>query len=262
MNNMGKLLRDSFGIFRVVGASAAVRWLAGIGLRFRTVLTTRNLQVADQTMGPGPFEIRYRRNVRFRIQGTGAFSGIREMYVRDTYLHGGILEIAPGDVVVDLGANMGNFTNLALALGASRVVAIEPSRVLNDQMHSSLALNPGFSGRVMLLRTFVGGPDGMQASLDSDPAYHGVGWMNEDSLIERSGIDGIDFLKCDIEGGEYALLTSSSRILAMTQKIAVEIHSFAGDVDGFIQMLVTQGFEILHVQRDPDRTATVLAKRR
>jgi len=261
MSHLGKLFADFVGISRVIGPSTAAKWLVAIARNFGIVASSRNLQIADKAMGLGPFLIKYRGNVRFRIQGSGAFSGIREMYVRDTYLHGGVLTIEPGDSVLDLGANMGNFTNLALAHGAARVVAVEPSLDLNEEMKASVGLNAGFADRVKLLRTFVGAPDGKQAALESNPAYRGVGWLTEDGLIEQGQIGAIDFLKCDIEGGEYALLTPGSRILQMTRKLAVEVHSFAGDVDKFVQMIVMSGFQVLHIQRVPDGTITLLAKR-
>lgn len=261
MSRMAKLFADSVGISKVLGPSAAIKWLVAIARNWRIVVRSRNLQIADKSMGIGPFQIHYHNNVRFQIQGSGAFSGIREMYVRDAYLHGGVPTIEPGDSVLDLGANMGNFTNLALAHGAASVVAVEPSSALNAEMRSSVELNPGFADRVKLLRTFVGAPDGKQAALESNPAYRGIGWLSEDDLIEQGRIGAIDFLKCDIEGGEYALLTPDSRVLKMTRKLAVEVHSFAGDVDKFVQTIVMSGFRILYVQRDPDSTVTLLAKR-
>lgn len=261
MSRLGKLLRDVSGLARILGFSFAVRWLAAIARCGRSILRTRNLQGADRLMGTGPFDVRYRNSVQFRIRGVGAFSGIREMYVRDTYLHGGVLEIEPGDRVLDLGANMGNFTSLALAHGASRVIAVEPSSELNAEMWSSLALNPGFAERVCLCRVFLGAPSGRHLPLSDDPAYQGVPWVSEEQLISDAGIDAVDFLKCDIEGGEYELLKPGSRLLSMARKLAIEIHAFAGDVERFIGMLRTQGFSILYIQRDPDGTATVLARR-
>ena len=48
----------------------------------------------------------------------------------------------------------------------------------------------------------------------------------------------------------------------MAQKIAIEVHSFAGDVEKFLEMLVAQGFTLKYVQRDPDGTVTALGSRR
>lgn len=257
---IGKVARDALGIARVIGPATAMKWMFFILANWRRVLSSRNLQAADAAMGSGPFVVRYSDAVSFKICGSSAFSGIREMYVRDTYLHRGMLDIK---VVLDLGANIGNFTNLALAHGPSvRVVAVEPSRALQESMGKSIGLNEGFAGRVTRIRAILGREGSGQLDLSSDPDYLGARWLSERELIAEVGLTRIDLMKCDIEGGEFALLHPSRALLEMTRKIAIEIHAFSGDVNGFIEMLRGLGFSVLHIQRDPDRSATVSAERR
>ena len=258
-----KLFGDFFGLINVCGPKVALKWLGQVFFRLPEVLKKKNLQPADRGMGMGPFQVKYAlAGSSFTVIGEEAFSGIREMYVRDTYLHGGVLTISEEDTVVDLGANMGNFTNLALAHGAGvNVIAVEPNANSNSVFEESVGSNPGYLDRVKLIRAFVGLMAGKQQSLSQDSAYSDAPWLSEDELIQRAGVEKIDFLKCDIEGGEFDLLTPQSRLLAMTRLIAVEIHHFAGDVDAFIKMLRSCSFTILNIQRDPDGTATVLAKR-
>jgi len=214
-------------------------------------------------MGVGPFKVQLRRyGALFRVSGNGAFSGIREMYVRDTYLHNGTLRMQNGDCVVDLGANIGNFTNLALAHGSDvRVVAVEPSSGLNSTFRNSVGLNAGFLERVTLISAFVGSMGVTQELLKNDGNYASARWMSEDDLIVAGKLEKIDFLKCDIEGGEFSLLGPQSKLLSMTKSLAIEVHHFAGNVDDFIDMLKGCGFSILALKRDPDGTATVLAER-
>lgn len=200
----------------------------------------------------------------FPNTGRGAVSGIREMYVRDTYLRHGLLQIADGDVVVDLGANMGNFTNLALAHGPNvKVVAVEPSLAMNKSFVNSVNLNLGFIERTTLIRVFLGKPNKKIVGLiGDDPNYTDVPWIDEPELIARAGLGRIDFLKCDIEGGEFALLGKNSKLLSMAKSIAAEVHAFAGDVPAFLQILRDRGFAILDEQWAPDGSCTVLAKRK
>lgn len=258
-----KLFGDFFGLVRVLGPYLALKWAAMVFLNFNGIAKVRNLQLADRAMGEGPFLVSFGSDVRFQISGPEAFSGIREMYVRDTYLRHGLLTIEDGNVVLDLGANMGNFTNLALAHGRSvRVVSVEPGRDLNESYRKSLALNTGFVDRAILFRCFVGAKvDAKQTDMLNDPQYDGADWISEDQLISQAGLERIDFLKCDIEGGEFGLLRPGSRLLAMAKKIAIEVHSFAGDVEQFLKMLVAQGFVLKYVQRDPDGTVTALGSR-
>jgi FkbM family methyltransferase len=264
MKNIQKLFFDFFGLARVCGLRIAFGWLFSVFTNLPEILQSKNLQPADRAMGNGPFLVRLSQyGTVFKIRGAGAISGIREMYVRDTYLHKGLLRIKDGDTVVDLGANMGNFTNLALSCGSNvHVVAVEPSLSMNSAFRRSVGLNHGYSERANLIRAFVGAmSDKMDAVLSQDENYADAPWMSEEQLIHEGGLSRIDFLKCDIEGGEFGLLSKDSKLLAMTQSLAIEIHSFAGSVDGFMQDLEHCGFSILEIQRDPDGTATALAKR-
>jgi FkbM family methyltransferase len=185
------------------------------------------------------------------------------MYARDTYLRNGVLRISDGDVVVDLGANMGNFTNLALANGPTvKVVAVEPSFGLNESFANSVGLNAGYLERTTLIRAFLGEPNEKITNLiGDDPNYANVPWIDEKELILRAGLTRIDFLKCDIEGGEFALLSKNSELLSMAKSVAVEVHAFAGDVFAFLRNLRDRGFTLLDEQWAPDGSCTVLGKR-
>jgi FkbM family methyltransferase len=185
------------------------------------------------------------------------------MYVRDVYLRDGWVVIRPQDVVVDLGANMGNFSALALASHPTvRVIAVEPSIDMNDRFVKSLGLNDGFLDRTELIRGFMGRPSAkISEVLKSDPNYADAAWISETEFIQRTGIDHIDVLKCDIEGGEFGLLGRDSRILAMTAALACEVHSFGGDVGAFLAGIEASGFDLGPMQRDSDGTVTFVAKR-
>ncbi|UZR28743.1 FkbM family methyltransferase [Methylococcus mesophilus] len=247
----------------MLGLHPALKWAAMIPVNFLSIFRQKNLQAADQAMGEGPFHVHFRPGVDFCVCGNGAFSAIRgEMYVRDVYLGNGLLTIEDGDTVVDLGANIGNLTNLALAHGSSvRVNSVEPGLILNDSYKKSISLNDGFIERTQLVRASVGKMGAIQSSMLDVKQYKGAEWISEDELVSSTQLSKIDFLKCDIEGGEFDLLHSSSKMLQMTRKIAIEIHQSAGDVDGFIEMLVAQGFELKSIQREPDGSATVLGTR-
>jgi FkbM family methyltransferase len=263
MSRLRLLLSDIVGVMRICGVAMGVRFALAVFANLPAILRRRNLQPADVALGTGPFLIKLPTCPPFRIQGERAVSGIREMYVRDCYLGGGALAIRDGDVVVDLGANMGNFTNMALAHGEKvRVVSVEPNLHLNGKFETSLGLNPGFRPRATLIRGFLGEKsDSGPQLMETAKVYAGAPWMTEDELIEAGGLDRVDFLKCDIEGGEYGLLGPHSRLLKMTRSLAIEIHSFAGDVDGFIDMLRGEGFAIRGCMDSPEHTVILLAER-
>lgn len=264
VKQLTKLLVDFRGLARVCGLGVALRWLGSVLANFPAVVQRGDLQPADAAMGVGPFAVRLPQyGAAFSVAGVGAISGIREMYVRDTYLRNGALRVSDGDTVVDLGANMGNFTNLALACGPNvRVVAVEPSAGLNEAFRASVGLNRGHAERVKLIRAFVGRrSEKIVSAIQSDRNYADAPWISESQLIEIGKLSKIDFLKCDIEGGEFGLLDRNSKLLAMARSLAIEIHAFEGNVDGFIEDLRTCGFSVASIKRDPDGTATVLARR-
>ena len=76
------------------------------------------------------------------------------------------------------------------------------------------------------------------------------------------GISHIDFLKCDIEGGEYDALGEGSELVDMTEAIAVELHAFAGDPEALVQSLVARGLMPQAREDYPDGSCVLLARRR
>jgi FkbM family methyltransferase len=254
---------DFLGLIRVCGVAVGIRWTIQLLLNFAEILREKNLQPADRAMGSGPFTVRLPAyGSPFVVYGPAVISGVREIYVRDVYLRAGWLRVEPGDLVLDLGANMGNFTNLALASHASvRVVAVEPSKALNDVFRKSISLNPGFIDRVVLLQAFVGAMLDWQLMASRTHDYQDAAFLAVEDLIKIGQLTRIDFLKCDIEGAEFELLAPDSKLLPITRKIACEVHHFAGDVDGFLQHIRAAEFSIGPIQRDPDGTLTFLAKR-
>jgi FkbM family methyltransferase len=255
--------KDFKGIWFVCRPSIAIKWLFHILFLIPQIIRSKNLHPADIAMGDGPFKVRHHSGgIFFSISGDRVFSGIREMYVRDVYLSNGILKIQDGDVVVDLGASCGNFTNLALSIGSNvRVVALEPLIRKNQKMLNSILLNNGFKERVILINAFIGRKSSKQDWLIKEFDLSSINWISEDELISIGNLKKVDFLKCDIEGGEFDLLHKGSKLLEITNSLAIEIHSFAGDVIHFIDELKDSGFQIKKIKWDPDKSCTLLAQR-
>src|SRR3954471_19905336 len=150
-----KLISDFKGIARVCGIGTALRWLACAVVTLPSALKTRNLLAADRLMGTGPFRVHHAIGDAL-LTGDSAFSGLREIWVRDVYAGGGFLRVPDRGTVVDLGANMGNFSAQALAANRSaRLIAIEPSAPLGAKWAATMAIN-GFQDRAQLCRAFIG----------------------------------------------------------------------------------------------------------
>lgn len=123
-----------------------------------------------------------------------------------------------GDVVIDIGANCGFFTIKAASV-ASKVIAIDGS----PESYSCLVENCKDYDNVMTLNASILGED-------SDPSYL---WskkgnplrMTLEEVMDLYHLDRIDFIKCDIEGGEYDLFKSlSPETLSKIDRIAIETH--------------------------------------
>jgi FkbM family methyltransferase len=163
--------------------------------------------------------------------------------------------------VLDLGANMGNFTNLALALDPTvKVIAVEPNIHWNRLFVNSVNLNVDHLARTTIVRAILGE---FAERLKGDENYAGAERITEDQLLERLKVPRIDFIKCDIEGGEFGLLARGSKLLGMARALACEVHAAAGDMSGFIADIEAAGFTIGPTQHAADGlSATFVAKRK
>lgn len=125
--------------------------------------------------------------------------------------------IKEGDVVLDLGANVGFFTRRAAKI-ASKVIAVDGS----PESYSCLVENTADLPNVQTLNASIL-PDGADQSWlwtqKGNPLR-----MDIKSVMDLYGLDHIDFIKCDIEGGEYDLFLSDPDILSRVGKIAMETH--------------------------------------
>lgn len=237
-----KLVSDFRGIVRVCGVGPALRWLGCVALTMPTNLKTRNLLAADLKMGTGPFAVHHKVG-NAKLVGEYAFSGLREIWVRDVYARDDFVRIPDGGTVVDLGANMGNFSAMALAASpTARLIAVEPSREHAAKWRETMRVN-GFEDRAELCPAFVGTfTDTQRSAFATDPNYADAPILSEREFLDRYRIDRIDFLKCDIEGSEFFMMEPGSKILDIADRIAIEVHDFGGDVQAFLANLEKRGF--------------------
>ena len=243
MTAITKLLRDFFGLARVCGPLVALRWMFYVLANLPGILRSGNLQFADLAMGDGPFNVNLKRyKCEFKVAGPCCINSIREMYVRDVYLRSGWLKFKPNDTVLDLGANIGHFTNMALAIEPTvRVIAVEPSIELNSVFEKSVGLNAGHLARTTLIRAILGDPC---EAIEGDANYAGADCLSEEQFLDRLNSPKIDFIKCDIEGGEFRFLGRSSKLLTMTRALACEVHADAGDISSFLSDVEALGLNI------------------
>ena len=143
--------------------------------------------------------------------------------------------IKEGDVIVDVGANIGMFSRLAIERGASKVYAFEPSmdamkclllnvdRSIVDVHKSCLYSHTGFIDIRVTKDSFP------MASIDDHREIsnvENVSCYTIDDLIEFGVLpERIDFMKVDVEGSECHVFEGlSNSNLANIDRLAVETH--------------------------------------
>ena len=144
-----------------------------------------------------------------------------------------IVSVRPGDVVVDLGGNIGIFTRYAHQMGASKIITFEPDRryfkVLKQNAPASAILfNAAIGdalGKLRLTESSHLGGSNLWHPADPTQTQYEVNVYTLNYLLDNGLIDKIDFLKVDIEGSEIIALEGiSDAHLLNIRNIAVEYH--------------------------------------
>jgi FkbM family methyltransferase len=160
-------------------------------------------------------------------------------------------QIQEGDVVLDVGGNIGAFARRAEVRGASRVLSFEPVSPTYECLKRNAGpktetYKMGIAGKTCFPEfeihtdyTKLGGGS-MAVKYPGDIVFKekalclGVNDLFESGLFEK-----IDFMKVDIEGGEFELFrTIKDEHLAKMRCVAIEVHNCFPDTDEFQRDLI------------------------
>ncbi len=220
-----KLVTEVNRVRRMCGPACAAEYSAQVLLQFPQILHSGNLQPADRGMThkTRSFWVGKKQIV---LDGS-MFSGAREMYARQVYFALDGFSLAPGQVVVDFGANCGLFTTLAAKTGC-RTIAVDVQQELLDHIPHLLRLNHCDPGLVSIVWGVVGEDTGV-VSLKPELLACAPPVLSVDMLLRQFALDHVDFLKMDIEGSEFAVFGSDAGWLEIVNRIAMEVHTRFGD---------------------------------
>ncbi len=253
-----QIFNDFLGIIKVCGILTAIRWIIFIFLSLPECIRRKNLQPADKKFGQGPILIRAKYG-NVKLSGGQIFSSIREIWVRNVYLRDNFIKIPQEGIVVDLGANVGGFTMLALSNSKNcKVIAVEPNIEFNRLLLHQVNDN-NLNDRLTLLNYFVGSPSVIQEEMLKSYESKDSIFISQKEFINLNKLNRIDFLKCDIEGSEFDFINDTS-LLAITKQLAIEIHDSAGDRNEFIKKLEELNFQISPI-KDDGESCILLAKK-
>lgn len=139
--------------------------------------------------------------------------------------------IQPGDVVYDVGANVGFFTLLAAKL-AKEVYAFEPLPRNLEFLREHVRLNDAWNVHVLPLAISDRAGTARFAAAEN-PAMGGLsdrgGVAVETATLDalRATLPAPSFIKMDIEGGEYAALSGAMTLLGQdAPKILLSAHGY------------------------------------
>jgi FkbM family methyltransferase len=182
--------------------------------------------------------------------------GYWKMWTTEAMLY----HLKPGDIAVDIGANLGYFTLLMADIvgPAGRVHAFEPNPSIAARLERSVAIN-GFGGMTSVYRLGLadrGGEAGLAATPGEPKNAHLVDRPPVDGddavpmvAVQRLDTLGIapDVIKFDIEGGEEAAWRGLAGVLAQRRPLTVFLQ-FAGaryaDPALFLDEILRHGFSL------------------
>jgi FkbM family methyltransferase len=168
--------------------------------------------------------------------------------------------LAPGAVVLDIGANIGAHTLPMAALCGERgaVHAFEPTLYAIRKLEENLALNPDLEQQVFVHHALLSNvsnapvpesvPSSWQLSnagqIDKHPQHGGsykkigdAAVMTIDQFVEESSLQRINLFKLDVDGNEWSVLQGAARTIACFKPIILMEFSLDYNKESFAEIL-------------------------
>lgn len=177
---------------------------------------------------------------------------IMEIYAGDMYRRVPGFAAEPGQIVVDIGANIGAFTLWQAHRGA-QVYALEPNSAPYARLSLAVTHNK-LDEKVYCINEAVGGVEG-QGTLMVPDMNSTAGQVRTDAtgvipvttlaaLLKRFDLPYVHILKIDAEGSEVSILEGAHSILHLVRRIVLEYHSHSLE-DRCRRLLATRDFAIV-----------------
>lgn len=157
---------------------------------------------------------------------------------------------SPGDVVIDVGAQYGDYSILCSTVyGVSQIIAFEPLKNAYEVFQEFIALNNVMN--VAVHNIAIGSYDGIIQGKDDGHMFGVVmDGFNATSVPVRTldsfGFQRIDILKIDVEGFELEVLKGALKtILRCRPKLIIETHSSKHEQQ-VMTVLCSNGYTVRH----------------
>jgi FkbM family methyltransferase len=188
--------------------------------------------------------------------GTEDFGIINEIYVVKEYDK--LLKyIKENSIVIDIGAQMGVFSNYAaLQKKNVKVYSYEPFEENFLMLNKNIKLND-LQGKIIPIKLGISGKKGEREFTLCDENTGGHGFYCQDGskkikintitlkdVFESNKIEKCDYLKMDCEGAEYEIFYNTpKKYLDKIKSISMEYHK-NGDVNKLKKFLEENGFKV------------------
>jgi len=178
--------------------------------------------------------------------------------------------IKPGDVVLDIGANIGaHMLQFARLVGPSgHVYAFEPTQYAYDKLQTNIRLNPYYAPEITALQAMLVASNSsalapeiysswpLRDDKDANEQHGGVmkstrgaSAMTLDDALSRLGVKKVDFVKLDVDGHECEVLEGWTTIDKYKPKILLELAHVGDDahVSNLLNLLSKRGYQFFKV---------------
>jgi FkbM family methyltransferase len=201
--------------------------------------------------------------------GTHDLAVLNEAVFLDLYLGTGHVELRRDSIVMDIGANMGDFAMMAAAqCPLGRVYAIEPISEYISALETNKTLNR--LSNVEVIHVALGDHEGeiklavagsqSTAHFDNAANTETVRLTTLPQLMRDFGIERIDLLKMDCEGAEWEILPAALEALPRITQICMEFHPARGWTGEKLSALLREsGYEVWYT--DSPWTGALWARR-
>jgi FkbM family methyltransferase len=242
----------------------ATRRLRNLAAHLRRLADDERIRSLAMTYG----ELDYpRANVRLRLTSRQEFHRLRSCEKEPWTVRWIENHLRPGEVLYDVGANVGAYTLLAaVTVPTAQVVSFEPGPAnfaalcsnveLNEVGEQVIAVPLALGDRARPARLHGDGTvPGASPSLDSAADATATALVDRlDDVVDRYELPAPDHLKLDVDGHELEVLAGGERVLGSVRSAMVELDRERGEQ--VVARLRDLGFELVERSSGRDRAPT------
>lgn len=182
---------------------------------------------------------------------------LREIYLWKIYES--VNRVEEGDIVVDVGAEVGSFTLKAAIQGASTVLAFEPYSPNFQCLLGNIERNRWLfrESKIMSFETALADKEGTATlwlheqsgsnslvAIERNDQHTKVAIHTLDAALERAGVKHVDFIKIDVEGAAHIVLRGASKALEERPNLAIAVYHWEREAEEIRKMLKIRNYKV------------------